>query len=675
MRPGPTASPCFRPTWPCDVQRDGSLGISERLEVAFSGDFHFGYRDIPLRRGESLVLPSVAERGVAFQRGTQTTLEPGRPQTFGVQRRGDTVRIVWYFDARDQTRAFTISYTLRGVAVAYDDIVDVNVKVWGDQWAEPLFRLVGIETAPGRILRAWGKPVWVRGDVELVGTRATLRAVNVPAEQFVELRTLVPRAAFSSTTGMRVEGGNAFDRIVEEERADAERYQTDRDRIDALKAHPLRTGLIVLGLATIPALLVVWLVFWFMGRERRTGYDREYEQEPPTETEPALVPTLLRQGGEAGSYEFTATLFDLIRRGVYRAEPTVTEKSTWGGLRSEAISDLEISAGEDRELRAWERDVADVVDGVLDGGAERLSRFRDEIEDERASMHGRFTSFKNARVGRGRRPVVVPLDGCDPARRARSSLFALAGGLLVYLGVDDWRPVYPRYSDVAPRRARRVPHRERRALPRHAHLQPTRLAQRHAGRPGGGRALGGLPPLPLRLPATAGGAAGDPRALGAVPRLRDRVRDRRARAAGRAAAHARGARRSRARSTGSRRTATSGRARLEHVDRRPRVGLRRRARAAELRARAEAAAASPAAEEVAAEAAEAGSARRTRLYRPSCARVGRPPLCLEVTDEDVSLIIEALFDIRTDLREIRALLEDDDGEQGDEEEDPGGADG
>ncbi|MGH3136724.1 MAG: DUF2207 domain-containing protein, partial [Gaiellaceae bacterium] len=32
-----------------DVQPDGSLGVSERLEVAFSGDFHFGYRDIPLR--------------------------------------------------------------------------------------------------------------------------------------------------------------------------------------------------------------------------------------------------------------------------------------------------------------------------------------------------------------------------------------------------------------------------------------------------------------------------------------------------------------------------------------------------------------------------------------------------------------------------------------------------
>ena len=199
------------------MQPDGSIGVSERLEVAFSGDFHFGYRDIPLRAGESLVNPLVAERGVAYTRGTKTALEPGTRGTYGVERRGDTMRIVWYFDASNQTRAFTISYTLRGVAVGYDDVVDVNLKVWGDQWDEPLDRLVAIESAPGRILRGWGKPVWVRGDVELTGRRATLRAVSVPAHQFVELRTLIPRSAFSSTLGMKVVSGNAFDRIATEE--------------------------------------------------------------------------------------------------------------------------------------------------------------------------------------------------------------------------------------------------------------------------------------------------------------------------------------------------------------------------------------------------------------------------------------------------------------------------
>ncbi len=429
------------------MQPDGSLGVSERLEVAFSGDFHYGYRDIPLRPGESFVRPSVVERGVAYRQGTKTDLEPGPLRTFGVERNDERVRIVWYFDASNETRAFTISYTLIGVAVAYDDVVDVNLKVWGDQWDEQLARLEAVENAPGKILRGWGKPVWVRGDVELSGNRATLRAVSVPARQFVELRTLVTRDAFTSTTGMTVRRGNAIDRIVAEELADAEAYQQDQDRIDDWISHPLRTAGALAALALLPALAVIGIVFWIFGRERRTGYDREYEQEPPSDTPPALVPVLLRQGGEAGSYEFTATLFDLIRRGVYKAEPTTTERPIWAGLRSETVADLELSLGVRDELTPWEDKVADVVDAVLDGGSERLSRFRDEIEDERESMAKRFQSFQSA-VGKEveRRGWFRSVGGL--ALAVAIVAFGVAGGVLGWFALDGWRTVYPRFSDV-----------------------------------------------------------------------------------------------------------------------------------------------------------------------------------------------------------------------------------
>jgi hypothetical protein len=40
-----------------------------------------------------------------------------------------------------------------------------------------------------------------------------------------------------------------------------------------------------------------------------------------------------------------------------------------------------------------------------------------------------------------------------------------------------------------------------------------------------------------------------------------------------------------------------------------------------------------------------------------------------VTEDDVTILIEALFDIRTELRRTRLSLEDDDGEEGDAEED------
>jgi hypothetical protein len=41
-----------------------------------------------------------------------------------------------------------------------------------------------------------------------------------------------------------------------------------------------------------------------------------------------------------------------------------------------------------------------------------------------------------------------------------------------------------------------------------------------------------------------------------------------------------------------------------------------------------------------------------------------------VSEDDITAIIEALFDIRTELRRIVVLLKEDDGEQGNEEADP-----
>ena len=109
-------------------------------------------------------------------------------------------------------------------------------------------------------------------------------------------------------------------KIVAEETADAAAFEKDQERIDHAKQHPLALRPLSAPARHDPGVPRRRGVFWFYGRELKTSYDREYEQEPPTETEPALVPTLLRQGGEAGSFEFTATLFDLIRRGVFTSD-------------------------------------------------------------------------------------------------------------------------------------------------------------------------------------------------------------------------------------------------------------------------------------------------------------------------------------------------------------------
>ena len=91
--------------------------------------------------------------------------------------------------------------------------------------------------------------------------------------------------------------------------------------------------------------------------------------------------------------------------------------------------------------------MARVVDDVLEGGSEVLSRFRDRIEEDREQMSKRFTSFKahvDAEVD-GRRwfrsvgavPLVVAL-----------LVFVALAALLAWQALDGWRTVYPRWNDV-----------------------------------------------------------------------------------------------------------------------------------------------------------------------------------------------------------------------------------
>ena len=80
-----------------------------------------------------------------------------KPGTFGTTPTEKGVRIVWHYQAQSEPRRFRIHYRLRGVATAYDDVVDVNVKVWGDEWEVRLGQLTATLVAPGKIVR--------RGDI------------------------------------------------------------------------------------------------------------------------------------------------------------------------------------------------------------------------------------------------------------------------------------------------------------------------------------------------------------------------------------------------------------------------------------------------------------------------------------------------------------------------------
>jgi len=426
--------------------------VVERITFSFDGDFSGAFREIPLRPGESISRVYVAENGKRYTPGASAELQSsGAPGTFGTTRTDKGLRIVWPYRASFEDRTFTIGYTISGLAVAYDDVVDVNLKVWGSEWKVGLGELHASIRLPGRArgpsYRVWGAPELVRGVVSRRPTHADLTALNIPAGQFVELRVLFPRSLLTSTSGARVVHEKALHRIVAEEQQSAASFESDRRQIRDAVDHIWRTILILLALGLGPALLLAGGVYLLFGRERRSTYDREYEQEPPSDLEPALVTPLLRQSTGVGSNEFTATLFDLIRRKRFKASPVMTETSTWGGLRKEEVADLEISKGEDGKLTTFEQDVADVVDSVVTAGPERLSKFRDRITAERTENAKRFQSFKTAVESAVKQRRWFEDAGARILGLGIGA-FVLAAVVLLWVGIDGFRALAPRWSDV-----------------------------------------------------------------------------------------------------------------------------------------------------------------------------------------------------------------------------------
>jgi hypothetical protein len=276
------------------VRPDGSLAVTEDITFKFSGSYSGAERSIPVRSFERLDSVAVSENGRAYEPGASTqTGSSGHPGTFGAARDGDREHVVWHYSAADETRTFRVSYLVRGAALAYDDVVEVNEQVWGDEWPAKLGRLEATLVLPGQAsgatLRGWGHPGSVHGTVDLGTDRIVLNASDVPSRRAVELHATFPRGLLTSTAGARTHQGPGMDAVLASER------QLTRDEAPGPSKVPAVLIAAALGIAL--GLLLLLAVYLRFGRDRpdRTGSPPPLVSVPPDDLPPALVPSLLRE--------------------------------------------------------------------------------------------------------------------------------------------------------------------------------------------------------------------------------------------------------------------------------------------------------------------------------------------------------------------------------------------
>ena len=428
------------------VQPDGSLVITEDITFAFAGSFSGAERKMPVRPFERLDEVAVSEQGRAYRPGASTvTVSAGNPGTFGAKREGNREHIVWHYAANDQTRTFRIGYRLRGAALAYDDIVEINHQVWGDEWPARLGRLEAVLILPGPVdrssLRAWGHPGSVAGTVELGSNRITLNARNIPSRQRVELHATFARAVLTSTGGARIRPGQGMDSALAAERELAQ---------DEGHGGPIAPVVLVsLGAGTLLGLLLLLGLYLRYGKERPASSAHGIVSTPPSDLPPAMVPSLLESTHLVGSRELTATILDLLRRGVFRTEEVAVPTNSRGDGGPMADVRVGPAEGSRAALRRFEADAARLLQEALRaGGPFKLSELPSRLlrnKQRSRDIRDRFIAHVNAAVAnegwydrRGRRVLgrlrLVFYFGALLAFPLGSSIGGRRGGVGLMLG-------------------------------------------------------------------------------------------------------------------------------------------------------------------------------------------------------------------------------------------------
>ena len=163
---------------------------------SFDGDFSGAFREIPLREASrSTRSPWPRERPQYRPAGARSSsARPARDVRHDSNDKG--VRIVWHYQAQSSRGASESTTGCAASPTAYDDVVDVNVKVWGDEWEVSLGQLTATVVAPG--------PTCVRGD-----TRRRPRRRDIDGTRAEPPRTRHSSAASSSSCARSSRAGSS----------------------------------------------------------------------------------------------------------------------------------------------------------------------------------------------------------------------------------------------------------------------------------------------------------------------------------------------------------------------------------------------------------------------------------------------------------------------------------
>ncbi|MBS1271722.1 MAG: hypothetical protein MAGBODY4_00854 [Candidatus Marinimicrobia bacterium] len=363
-----------------EINANGTVDLTEARVYTFEEEF--SWANYTIRKSGFTELTDISIRDAQGKYVNENTEEP---RTFMVTTNEEEINLKWFYEAEDETRRFTIDYTIHGALAVGPEWTELFWTFIGDSWKKTTQQASVRILLPGDV----GKDsvhAWLRTRNELTQTipksdGVLVNVTQLRSDQSLKVRFLFPTSVLATTEITAPE--LSLVSATSEEQA----YQKQRqERIERRKQYASLGWYLTLIVAGLSGL--IWIFFFSRYGKRhhpRAIPDQLYS--PPTSEPPAIIGWLMQSQSVNGSH-LLATIFDSARRGYFKIHEEEGEKKFLQKKKPRyRVEKAEEPSSVD--LLDWEQDLYEYVTDQMQDD----SIYFDELTDQRSDMQKWFSKW------------------------------------------------------------------------------------------------------------------------------------------------------------------------------------------------------------------------------------------------------------------------------------------
>ena len=375
------------------IRPDGTVHIKEHRRYTYQGEFRWA--NYTLQKEGFTKLTGISIRD---ERGKYIHDSSEKPRSYMITTNEEEINLKWFYDAIDETRTFTLQYTIHGALAVGPDWTEWYWSFIGDGWREPTGETKIRITLPHKpeqdSIYVWLHTSARKDSVTTDSGVVHIHATNLPEEQPLTARILFPSRTLS---GVGVNSPElSLAQVRDEEQKRRETLNAERNRQEFLQDYG-RPASIILSLISL--FIFAW-IYRRYGQKASVPGAPEKLYSIPSKDPPALIGWLM-QFYTVNGRNLVATIFDLAHRGYFKFhEETMQKKLLQTSSKRFLIEKTDQSPGPG-DLLEWERALYEYITGKMTDG--RI--YFDALTDQRSDMGEWFSNWaeqvKNEAKSRG----------------------------------------------------------------------------------------------------------------------------------------------------------------------------------------------------------------------------------------------------------------------------------